>query len=392
VAEGHPQDAGLAQPLCDERAARAREVGVEQHERGIRPTRPAQMVVGAQRRTGALLRSALIAGPRYPRRPSVRIHTLQREQRLEGSPEEVFPFFADARNLEAITPPPLHFEILTPKIPIEMRVGDVHPIPAAAARPPRPVGHDDPGVGAAASLRRRPGARAVRAVHHTHTFATAPDGGTVMTDTVRYAIGFGPLGELAHRALVRRDLEAIFDFRAARVPALLAGDGTSASPSKMRFTPGRSPGEPARWLKTTVGVGAGDDERAVRHPARLEVGAERACRLPLGLEVRQLLDADALVAAEGALRLHGVRRDAVDLGAAGADVAGGLLVDRQLVRADLAEREGIEDQDGVRPSRSSRVKSPPSSRPQPELRRGRPGRDDAHERYLRRPSSRTSAR
>ena len=36
-----------------------------------------------------------------------------------------------------------------------------------------------------------------------------------MTDTVRYAIGFGPLGELAHRALVRRDLEAIFDFRAA---------------------------------------------------------------------------------------------------------------------------------------------------------------------------------
>jgi hypothetical protein len=50
VAEGHPQDAGLAQPLRDERAARAREVGVEQHERGIRPTRPAQMVVGAQRR------------------------------------------------------------------------------------------------------------------------------------------------------------------------------------------------------------------------------------------------------------------------------------------------------------------------------------------------------
>jgi hypothetical protein len=49
-----------------------------------------------------------------------------------------------------------------------------------------------------------------------------PDGGTLMTDTVRYAIGFGPLGELARRALVTRDLDAIFAFRAARVPALLA--------------------------------------------------------------------------------------------------------------------------------------------------------------------------
>jgi hypothetical protein len=31
-------------------------------------------------------------------------HVLRREQRLPGSPAEVFPFFADAGNLEAITP------------------------------------------------------------------------------------------------------------------------------------------------------------------------------------------------------------------------------------------------------------------------------------------------
>ena len=39
-------------------------------------------------------------------------HTLRREQHLDGTPDEVFPFFADAGNLEAITPPWLGFEIV----------------------------------------------------------------------------------------------------------------------------------------------------------------------------------------------------------------------------------------------------------------------------------------
>jgi hypothetical protein len=42
-----------------------------------------------------------------------------------------------------------------------------------------------------------------------------------MRDTVRYALPFGPLGSVAHRALVRRDLAAIFDFRAENVLASL---------------------------------------------------------------------------------------------------------------------------------------------------------------------------
>jgi ligand-binding SRPBCC domain-containing protein len=57
--------------------------------------------------------------------------------------------------------------------------------------------------------------------HHTHEFHELPDGGTLMTDTVRYALPLGPLGSLAHRLLVRRDLERIFDFRARTVPALV---------------------------------------------------------------------------------------------------------------------------------------------------------------------------
>ena len=59
--------------------------------------------------------------------------------------------------------------------------------------------------------------------HHTHTFEALDDGGTLMRDVVRYRIGFGPLGALANRLLVRRDVEAIFDFRARRIPELLGG-------------------------------------------------------------------------------------------------------------------------------------------------------------------------
>jgi len=51
-----------------------------------------------------------------------RVHRLERSQRIERPLDAVFAFFADAANLEAITPPFLHFRILTPR-PIEMRAG-----------------------------------------------------------------------------------------------------------------------------------------------------------------------------------------------------------------------------------------------------------------------------
>ena len=51
---------------------------------------------------------------------------------------------------------------------------------------------------------------------------SADGDGTLMRDTVRYSVGFGPLGELADRLFVARDVAAIFDFRAQATPALLA--------------------------------------------------------------------------------------------------------------------------------------------------------------------------
>ena len=44
----------------------------------------------------------------------MRIHKFESELWLPLPPEELFSFFADAANLDAITPPWLHFHIVTP--------------------------------------------------------------------------------------------------------------------------------------------------------------------------------------------------------------------------------------------------------------------------------------
>ncbi len=151
----------------------------------------------------------------------MRIHELRREQVLDGTPDELFAFFADAFNLEALTPPLLRFRVVTPA-PIEMGVGAfiqyrlrLHGVPVGwktliqAWEPPHRF--VDVQVSGPYAL-----------WHHTHELTPVGDAQTLMRDTVRYGVGFGPLGEIANRLLGRRDVEAIFDFRAREIPALLA--------------------------------------------------------------------------------------------------------------------------------------------------------------------------
>jgi ligand-binding SRPBCC domain-containing protein len=147
-------------------------------------------------------------------------HVLRREQRLPGAPAEVFPFFADAGNLEAITPDWLGFRIVTPR-PIDMRVGALieyrlrlHGVRVSWLTR---IEEWEPDVRFVDAQLSGP----YRLWHHTHEFEPDGAGGTVMRDTVRYALPFGPLGALARRLIVARDLEAIFDFRAERVARAL---------------------------------------------------------------------------------------------------------------------------------------------------------------------------
>ena len=143
------------------------------------------------------------------------LHTLEREQVLPLAPAEAFEFFADAFNLEAITPPWLHFALETPA-PIEMGPGTLiryrlrlHGLPI---RWLTRIEAWEPGRRFEDVQVRGP----YRLWHHSHTFEPH-EGGTLMRDRVSYALPLGPLGHAAHALLVRRDLQRIFDYRAGAV-------------------------------------------------------------------------------------------------------------------------------------------------------------------------------
>lgn len=54
---------------------------------------------------------------------------------------------------------------------------------------------------------------------HTHTFHDTSEG-TLMQDKIDYALPLGPLGTLAHGIFVRRQLQALFEYREARIRTL----------------------------------------------------------------------------------------------------------------------------------------------------------------------------
>jgi ligand-binding SRPBCC domain-containing protein len=146
-------------------------------------------------------------------------YRLEREQIIPRPMEEVFRYFSRAENLETLTPPFLRFRILS-KPPIHMREGThleyalrLYCIPIRwrtlieAWEPERRF--VDVQVRGPYKLWR-----------HTHSFEAVP-AGTLMVDTVDYALHFGPLGALMHAVLVRRSLDRIFTYRRQKIRTLM---------------------------------------------------------------------------------------------------------------------------------------------------------------------------
>ena len=142
---------------------------------------------------------------------------LRAEMLVEQPLETVFDFFADAKQLERITPPILNFKILTP-MPVEMKARllldyqiSIHKIPIkwrteiAVWEPPyRFVDRQLKGP--------------YHLWHHEHTFEETENGTFVKDKVIYKPIG----GALVHKLFVRRDLEKIFRYRQEKIAEIFA--------------------------------------------------------------------------------------------------------------------------------------------------------------------------
>jgi ligand-binding SRPBCC domain-containing protein len=165
-------------------------------------------------------------------------NVLRVEQSFDRPPAALFPFFADALNLERITPRFLRFRVVTPS-PIEMRVGTlidyrlrVRGIPL---RWRTEITAWEPPLRFVDEQIRGP----YRTWIHEHRFEVI-EGGTRMIDTVRYA---APGGRLVERLLVDRDVAEIFDFRCRALEEIFSAGQTESSSSSRRRS--ESPNRPS---------------------------------------------------------------------------------------------------------------------------------------------------
>jgi ligand-binding SRPBCC domain-containing protein len=137
---------------------------------------------------------------------------------LPAPVDRVFAFFADASNLETISPSFLHFRLLTPGV--EMRRGATldyrlrlrgvpfHWRTEITAWEPESRFRDE--------QRRGP----YRYWRHSHLFRAERDG-TVVEDGVDYDV---PGGYAVHQLLVGPDLIRIFTYRQERLREIFGGD------------------------------------------------------------------------------------------------------------------------------------------------------------------------
>ena len=129
--------------------------------------------------------------------------------------EQLFAFFSDAFQLEALTPPLLNFHVVTPR-PIVIQAGTlidyklrVHGIPL---RWQSEISVWEPPVRFVDRQTRGP----YRLWHHEHRFVEQ-DGGTLVIDHVDYC----PLGgSLINRFFVAPDLRKIFRYRTQKLREL----------------------------------------------------------------------------------------------------------------------------------------------------------------------------
>lgn len=147
------------------------------------------------------------------------IHYLHREQVIPAPVETVWGYFCDPKNLNAITPPDMNFDIrqggdtaMYEGQMIEYRVEFIRGIRSLWLTEIAHVREceyfvDEQRIGP------------YRFWYHEHIFEAAP-AGTRMTDRVTYAVPFGILGDAVNYFWIAKRLQHIFEYRRYKIAEL----------------------------------------------------------------------------------------------------------------------------------------------------------------------------
>lgn len=142
----------------------------------------------------------------------MKIHVLERKLEVPITLNEAWDFFSNPGNLTDITPPRLGFR-MTSEAPGRIYPGlmltyTVSPFLGLPVDWVTEITHvrepeffvDDQRLGP------------YRLWHHEHRFEEI-EGGVEVRDLVHYALPLGPLGEIAHELMVKKQLRDIFEYR-----------------------------------------------------------------------------------------------------------------------------------------------------------------------------------
>lgn len=142
----------------------------------------------------------------------MKIYTLKSKQNLPISIEEAWEFLSDPKNLKAITPKYMGFNILSgadrPMFPGQIIQYIVTPVLGIKTKWVTEITHVEHQKYFVDEQRFGP----YSLWHHKH-FIKAIPGGVEMEDVIDYKVPMGYLGQLAHPILVKPKLDEIFAFR-----------------------------------------------------------------------------------------------------------------------------------------------------------------------------------
>lgn len=149
----------------------------------------------------------------------MKVHVFACEMLAPLAVRDTFTVFENPYNLARLTPPWLNFKILTPNLKMH-KDAEIEYSLAWMGLPMRwktRITEYEPPFLFVDEMEKGP----YSLWRHRHTFRPSEQG-TIVGDRVEYALPLGPIGNLAHNLMVRRQVEEIFLFRQRALDGIFA--------------------------------------------------------------------------------------------------------------------------------------------------------------------------